>query len=447
MYKLIDTPFTVDDDLLDMEEGDPWGEEQTMLEAIWGLPPDTDADAPETVEPRLSCTSLTVSRVRIEFDKPPPSHVAPFVPEKIYLHVQKPANSYPNSIPVITIVAEGSGARLPAHIRLSIIRQAAQHAFQHLRGEQMVFSIVDWLGENILRIIEHPGRLREVASAITQLEKTPAEKDRPRKAASKPRKSQLHALDWTPGSPLSVQMLAAWTAKLRKPEVQRMLLARKSLPAWNKRPDIVSAVTGAQVTVITGETGSGKSTQSVQFILDDLISRQLGEQANIICTQPRRISALGLADRVADERCTQVGQEVGYVIRGDSRSRRGLTRITFVTTGVLLRKMQMSGVASGEGGDDAEGEWAGLEGVSHVFVDEVHERSLDTDFLLVLLKRALVVRKDLKVILMSATVDAASFADYFSSAGVTVNTVEIEGRTFPVKDQYVQSSRTRDHWY
>nr|GFD58287.1 putative ATP-dependent rna helicase ucp12 [Tanacetum cinerariifolium] len=86
-----------------------------------------------------------------------------------------------------------------------------------------------------------------------------------------------------------------------------------------------------------GETGSGKSTQSVQFVLDDLIQKQLGAVVNIICTQPRRISALGLADRVADERCARVGDEIGYTIRGESKQKPGVTKITFVTTGVLLR--------------------------------------------------------------------------------------------------------------
>jgi ATP-dependent RNA helicase DHX57 len=160
-----------------------------------------------------------------------------------------------------------------------------------------------------------------------------------------------------------------------------------------------------------------------------MIERSLGEAANIICTQPRRISALGLADRVADERCSSVGEEIGYAIRGESKQKPGTTKITFVTTGVLLRRLQTSGGSS-------EDIIAALADVSHVVVDEVHERSLDTDFLLVLLRDVLRKRNDLKVVLMSATLDANVFEAYFKDVG-PVGRVEIEGRTHPVHDLYL----------
>merc|ERR1711939_1045891 len=180
--------------------------------------------------------------------------------------------------------------------------------------------------------------------------------------------------------------------------------------------------------IISGETGSGKSTQSAQFILDDLYQNSLGDSVKIICTQPRRISALGLADRVSEERCSSVGQEVGYIIRGESKTSQN-TKVTFVTTGVLLRRLQTSGGSS-------EDVVASLADVSHVIIDEVHERSLDTDFLLVLLRDVLKKRKDLKLILMSATLDAGVFEDYFKSNG-RVGRVEISGRTYPVEDYYL----------
>jgi ATP-dependent RNA helicase DHX57 len=104
-----------------------------------------------------------------------------------------------------------------------------------------------------------------------------------------------------------------------------------------------------------------------------------------------------------------VGQEVGYIIRGESKTTPN-TKITFVTTGVLLRRLQTSGGSA----DDVV---ASLADISHVIIDEVHERSLDTDFLLVLLRDVLRKRKDLKLILMSATLDAGVFEDYFKSNG------------------------------
>jgi ATP-dependent RNA helicase DHX57 len=131
---------------------------------------------------------------------------------------------------------------------------------------------------------------------------------------------------------------------------------------------------------------------------------------------------------VSEERCSAVGQEVGYIIRGESRTSPS-TKITFVTTGVLLRRLQTSGGSS----DDVV---QSLADISHVIIDEVHERSLDTDFLLVLLRDVLKMRKDLKLILMSATLDAGVFEDYFKT-NCKVGRVEISGRTYPVEDYYL----------
>lgn len=429
-HLLLGRPFSAERDLLEFEDNDPWTEEQATNEAIW--PPADPEEDPDAPEERFNRISPTTSRILIEPDSPPPEYLKRFVPERIWLHVQKPVSNYPaTAIPVLNIRTDGP-TRLPAHIRLSIIRQAAAYAYENLLGAQMTYSIADWLGGNILRMIEHPNRLRDLAAAITQLERKPPSEDAPHKVAK--RRPIPRPIQWNANTPASNALYKAREEKKSEPAMQQMMWGRQNLPAWKKQQEIISAVNDAQVTIITGETGSGKSTQAVQFILDDLIERRLGEHCNIICTQPRRISALGLADRVADERCSRVGQEVGYVIRGDSKSKRGVTKITFVTTGVLLRRMQMAG--GGEEGEEDEGVWGGLDGVSHVVVDEVHERSLDTDFLLVLLKRALTVRKDLKVILMSATVAVETFFDYFSKDGLSVAMVEIEGRTFPVRDLY-----------
>ncbi|KAI4718381.1 P-loop containing nucleoside triphosphate hydrolase protein [Aureobasidium sp. EXF-10727] len=303
--------------------------------------------------------------------------------ERIILHARKPTAGYPNVVPVLSIEAS-----LPAYIRLS--------------------------------------RLSSIASVSS----TSAEPDVETASRRRPRQKRMpRPINWQPSTQQSQKILADWQARQTTPAQQRMMAARQSLPAWKLRNAIVEAVTSSQVTIISGETGSGKSTQSVQFVLDDMIRQGLGEAANIICTQPRRISALGLADRVADERCVKIGEEVGYSIRGESKQKAGTTKITFVTTGVLLRRLQTSG---GKPQDVVDA----LADVSHVVIDEVHERSLDTDFLMVLLRDVLQVRKDLKLILMSATLDAQIFKSYFAGK-MTVSTVEIEGRTHPVQDVYL----------
>ena len=376
------------------DDGDPWAEEQATLKAIFGE----------------RCSNHdSVCAIALELQTPSK--------KAITLRARPPSAGYPDIPPVLGVKAE-----LPAYMRLSILKQCLLHAKDGFIGEPMVFNIIDWLESEILRIIEKPGRLSDIASAASASTGVSAE---PSKFKRKPR-SQPRAISWKADGPVSPRILSDWTAKQSTPEQQRMLQSRQRLPAWKLQDAIVASVNHNQVTIISGETGSGKSTQSVQFILDDLIRRVYGEQANMICTQPRRISALGLADRVADERCGKVGDEVGYGIRGESKQKAGVTKITFVTIGVLLRRLQTSG-------GSATAVLRSLADVSHIVLDEVHERSLDTDFLLVLLRDVLKNRRDLKLVLMSATVDATVVEEYFKGSS-GVGKVEIEARTYSVED-------------
>ncbi|AEO56078.1 hypothetical protein MYCTH_2300574 [Thermothelomyces thermophilus ATCC 42464] len=334
-----------------------------------------------------------------------------------YLQFRK-TPQYPTQV-VLSIVAP-----LPAYIKLSIIKKALGYATESLQGEEAkIYYLVSWVQENINEIIERPGALRDVSAVSSGASEEPTSAAKP----SRRRPRYPKPVDWTPNP----QSRKEWLARTEAPAYKRMVAQRERLPAWQVRADVIRTVLENQVTIISGETGSGKSTQSVQFILDDLYNRGLGNGANIIVTQPRRISALGLADRVAEERCTQVGEEVGYSIRGESKTGPD-TKITFVTTGVLLRRLQTSG-------GRVEDVVSSLADVSHIVVDEVHERSLDTDFLLSIVRDVLYKRRDLKLILMSATLDAASFRDYFVAdrQDITVGMVEISGRTYPVQDYYL----------
>ncbi|WZZ86810.1 hypothetical protein YC2023_115389 [Brassica napus] len=207
-----------------------------------------------------------------------------------------------------------------------------------------------------------------------------------------------------------------------------MLKTRTALPISEVKNDILQHLKERDVLVVCGETGSGKTTQVPQFILDDMIESGRGGYCNIICTQPRRIAAISVAQRVADERCeSSPGSDdslVGYQVRLES-ARSDKTRLLFCTTGILLRKLA---------GDKT------LNDVTHIIVDEVHERSLLGDFLLIILK-SLIEKQScdntsqrLKVILMSATVDANLFSNYFAHCPV----ITAQGRTHPVTTHFLE---------
>ena len=188
-----------------------------------------------------------------------------------------------------------------------------------------------------------------------------------------------------------------------------MIRQRSRLPAYSMREDIIQIILNNQVVVISGETGCGKTTQVPQIVLDWMIENNKGALCNMICTQPRRISAIGVADRIASERVERVGETVGYQIRLETR-RSAKTRLLFATPGVLLRKL----------GSDPD-----LVSYTHFLLDEVHEEDRDTEFLLVALRELVARRREaydaspstapppLKLVLMSATLGLQKLGDYF----------------------------------
>lgn len=203
---------------------------------------------------------------------------------------------------------------------------------------------------------------------------------------------------------------------------QNRFRSQAQLPIRSAKDRVLEALSNHRAIVVAGDTGCGKSTQVPQFILEDFINYESNSHhsANIAITQPRRISAISLAERVAlelGEPCT--GHTVGHNVRFDSKQpNRDLNIMSFFTTGMLLRKMQQN---------------PDLKGVTHLVIDEVHERDCTTDFLLILIKRLLVRRKDLKVIFMSASLDASLFSRYFDNCPI----VSVSGRCYPVNLNYL----------
>ncbi|XP_074310769.1 DExH-box ATP-dependent RNA helicase DExH3 [Silene latifolia] len=202
------------------------------------------------------------------------------------------------------------------------------------------------------------------------------------------------------------------------PEGRKMLEFRKSLPSYSEKERLLQAIAKNQVIVISGETGCGKTTQLPQYILESEIESGRGAFCNIICTQPRRISAMAVAERVSAERGEPLGESVGYKVRLEGMKGKN-THLLFCTSGILLRRLLSD---------------RNLDGVTHVFVDEIHERGMNEDFLLIVLKDLLPRRRDLRLILMSATLNAELFSSYYGGSPM----IHIPGFTYPVRPHFLE---------
>ena len=222
---------------------------------------------------------------------------------------------------------------------------------------------------------------------------------------------------------------------LEDPAMEKLRNTRATLPVYTKAIDLLAHIDSHDVTICMAATGSGKTTQIPQIILDDWIEKGKGSKCNIVCTQPRRIAAISVAQRVAAERGEIAGRgAVGYQVRFETALPQEHGSVTFCTTGIFLKRMQSSleGANHGRNMDD----------VTHILVDEVHERDVDTDLLLVVLKRLLADRKargkPIKVVLMSATIDPKLFQEYFpDEQGNPASIIDIPGRSYPVDKHFM----------
>ena len=195
---------------------------------------------------------------------------------------------------------------------------------------------------------------------------------------------------------------------------EKMLEGRKKLPIYPYREELLAAIKDHQVLIVVAETGSGKTTQITQF-LHEVGYTELGK---VGCTQPRRVAAMSVAARVADEMDVRVGHEVGYSIRFENCTSKK-TVIQYMTDGMLLREFLTE---------------PDLASYSCLVIDEAHERTLHTDILFGLVKDIVRFRSDLKLIISSATLDAEKFSNYFDGASIFM----VPGRMFPVDIYYTK---------
>ncbi|EJF57706.1 P-loop containing nucleoside triphosphate hydrolase protein [Dichomitus squalens LYAD-421 SS1] len=208
-----------------------------------------------------------------------------------------------------------------------------------------------------------------------------------------------------------------------KPQYKKILEGRKKLPVFGQMAEFLKIFTENQIIVMVGETGSGKTTQIPQFVCYSDLPHTKGQM--VACTQPRRVAAMSVAKRVADEMDVSLGKEVGYSIRFEDMTEPGTTFLKYMTDGMLLREAM----------NDPD-----LKRYSTIILDEAHERTLATDILMGLLKDLARRRSDLKLVVMSATLDAQKFQKYFSIAGPSkpAPLFKVPGRTHPVEVFYTQ---------
>ncbi len=216
----------------------------------------------------------------------------------------------------------------------------------------------------------------------------------------------------------SVDLAKRRQEQLPKPELD------SELPIFERRQEIIDTIANHPVVIISGETGSGKSTQLPLIAMQ----MELGVFGYIGHTQPRRIAARSVASRIASQIHTPLGEHVGFKIRFDDQTK-DTTYAKLMTDGILLAETQSDRF---------------LEQYEMLIIDEAHERSLNIDFLIGHLKRILAKRNDLKVVITSATIDTERFAEHFAVAGVPAPIICVEGRTYPVEMRYSPTSESAE---
>ncbi|KAI6215765.1 hypothetical protein M3Y94_00423000 [Aphelenchoides besseyi] len=226
-------------------------------------------------------------------------------------------------------------------------------------------------------------------------------------------------------SKMTRTILNPYNGNVYSARYHQILDQRMRLPVWDYREKFMEFLNANQCITLVGETGSGKTTQIPQWCTEYIKHRsKQGQKMMVGCTQPRRVAAMSVATRVAEEMDVSLGSEVGYSIRfEDCVSEK--TMLKYLTDGMLLREAMNSPL---------------LENYGVLILDEAHERTLSTDILMGLLKEVVKNRLDIKIVIMSATLDAGKFQNYFDSCPL----MSVPGRTFPVEIFYTPEAE-RDY--
>ncbi|KAG0633230.1 P-loop containing nucleoside triphosphate hydrolase protein [Tuber brumale] len=302
-------------------------------------------------------------------------------------------------------------------------------------GELLKPLLPSWIGidgDCISTMTDTLHAVRRIGMPPSQDEEDRMEQEQARNSS---RSGPRRALDPAFVGVKSKRLLESYEEYLNDPELETLRTKREELPMNQYRANVLDIVNNNAVSIIVGATGSGKTTQVPQILLEEAIKNGTGANCNIICTQPRRIAATSVAARVAVERNEPLQKSIGYQVRFDAKLPIPGGSVTYCTTGILLQQLRNSA-------DEA------LDGITHLVIDEVHERDILIDFLLIILKRVMHDRMErglpeVKVVLMSATMDTELFASYFQYKNadgrlVPCPNLSVPGRTFPVKEVYLE---------
>ncbi|CAO1624582.1 unnamed protein product [Parajaminaea phylloscopi] len=372
----------------------------------------------------------------------------------LWKHDHYPSEESPDSWPTFYAVSDsrsGSSEALPAFMRLALTQRLLRRFADAEDWKQM---LSDGQGGLIMAMVEE---LESCWKSIVQGGAVKFEEVMSGLVGPRPHSASASASSSRPESPMSATkasrnggkqanfrparaikkdagldatLFTAQRSFQESPRGIELVRARQTLPIAHHYASIVSTLLQHRLILLTGSTGSGKTTQLPQFILDSEIEAKRGSECKIIVTQPRRVSAMSIAERVAHERGETTADTVGWAVRGERKVGK-TNRILFTTTGLLLRRLQTE---------------PDLASISHLLIDEIHERSLDSDLLLLEVVTLLRLNPRLKVVLMSATLSKDKFVRYFAGkigsaskgSSADIGSIDVEGRIHPVDDFYLE---------
>ena len=316
----------------------------------------------------------------------------------------------------------------PPFLSGKIVYTTQTGAVQVVKDPTSDFAILSRKGSNSLRTLREKGdrtkmkeRFWELAGSklgnILKIEKKEEDKD-------EAEFDESGEVDYKKQSQFATALAKKSEAVSDFAKFKTIKQQREYLPVFSVRDELMKMIADNRIIIIVGETGSGKTTQMTQYLHED----QYTDYGIIGCTQPRRVAAVSVAKRVSEEVGCELGDKVGYSIRFEECTSKN-TVIKYMTEGVLLR----------ESLNDPD-----LEKYSVIVMDEAHERSLNTDVLFGILKKVAQRRRDIKLIITSATMNAERFSNFFGGAPIFT----IPGRTFPVEtffsktplEDYVESA-------